>query len=340
MKYILTIISFIFIQHLHAQDTAHYAKPVITSTGINRVQINSIYHYQLLAMDSARLPLSFSVKDLPAWLSFDSTNSIISGKATKTGQVPVHIEVSNKHTIARQHFMLTVYDNHTTNILCLGNSLTNGTNKYNSYRRDLWQMLHNGNYNFDFIGSWNKHHAGGEMPDDDFDTDHDGHSGWTLGNMSHPPDWDSARGNIKKWLTNYTPDIILIELGTNDVFQCVKVNDMMHTLDLLVQTLRENNPAVKLFIAQIPPLGEQWASKKLCGDSIPYAAVIKDLNKQIGLYSIRTSTKSSPVQTVDQFTGVDPATDMYDDIHPNNKGEQTMAQRWFDAIKVYIKKLN
>ncbi|MEP6746156.1 MAG: hypothetical protein ABJB86_00440 [Bacteroidota bacterium] len=129
-------------------------------------------------------------------------------------------------------------------------------------------------------------------------------------------------------------------MGTNDVFQCVKVPGIIATLNLLIKTLRKNNTAAKIFIAQIPPLGQQWASKKLCGDSIPYAAVITDLNKQIGLYSVQMNTKTSPVHAVDQFTGIHPGTNMYDDIHPNDKGERTMAQRWFDAIKIYVKKLN
>jgi lysophospholipase L1-like esterase len=198
-------------------------------------------------------------------------------------------------------------------------------------------MLHKAGYNFDMVGSGNKHE---EMPNDDFDTDHDGHSGWTLDNMFNPPSWDSARGNINKWLTVYKPGIVLIELGTNDVFQCVKVTNMLAKLDSLVKTLRRNNDSVKIFIAQIPPLSQQWAPKKLCGDSTPYAAIIKDLNKQIGLYSTRVNTKSFPVHAVDQFSGVNPATGMYDDIHPNSKGEKIMAKRWYDAIKIYLKKLS
>jgi acyl-CoA thioesterase I len=65
-----------------------------------------------------------------------------------------------------------------------------------------------------------------------------------------------------------------------------------------------------------------------------------DLNKQIGLYSMRVNTKSFPVHAVAKFSGVNPATDMYDDIHPNSKGEKTMAKRWYDAIKIHLKKLS
>jgi hypothetical protein len=122
-------------------------------------------------------------------------------------------------------------------------------------------MLHKAGYNFDMVGSWNKHHGGEEMPNDDFDTDHDGQSGWTLDNMFNLPGWDSARGNINKWLTIYKPGIVLIELGTNDVFQCVKVTNMLAKLDSLVKTLRRNNDSVKIFIAQIPLLASNGRQK-------------------------------------------------------------------------------
>jgi acyl-CoA thioesterase I len=329
----------VVVQCLHGQDSTHSTKPVFSTTAVSRIALNEVYHYQFTADDPAGLPLLVSVSDLPGWLAFDPVTNTVSGKAIKAGQYPVHIEISDTHDTARQNFMLTVYDGKTTDILCLGNSLTNGTNKYNSYRRDLWQLLHKANYDFDFIGSWNKHHGGGEMPNDDFDTDHDGHSGWTIDNMFHPPGWDSARGNITQWLTRYQPAMVLIELGTNDVFQCVKVSDMISKMDRLVQTLRQANNTVLIFIAQIPPLGQQWAPKKLCGIPASYDAVVQDLNKQIGLYAVKWSTKTSPVHAVDQFTGVDPSTDMYDDIHPNDKGEKIMAQRWFDAIHGYLKKL-
>lgn len=104
----------------------------------------------------------------------------------------------------------------------------------------------------------------------------------------------------------------------------------------IVDTLRNHNNKIKIFLAQIPPLGQQWALKKLCGDSITYDARIKTLNKAIFTLSQKMNSKQSLVIAVDQYTGVNPATDMYDDIHPNTKGEEEMAKRWFEKIKNFI----
>ncbi len=316
-----------------------YSKLQFTSKEKERVSIDSIYNYSFSAFDSAGKGISYSVEKLPSWLRFNAVDHSISGKAATAGQYLVHLMASTNDTVVHQRFMLTVYNKRTKNILALGNSITNGTNKFNSYRRDLWQLLHSANYNFDFIGSWNKHHIGGDVPDPDFDMDHDGHSGWTAQDILSPPDWDKQRGNLTTWIETYTPDIVLVELGTNDVFQCVPAKDAMHSISEIINILRNKNPHVKIFLAQIPPLGAQWADKKLCGTDTAYSKSIDIFNKQIVKLAAEKNTNVSKVITVDLFTGVHPATDMYDDIHPNDTGEKDMAERWFKAISKYLQKL-
>ncbi|MEI9944991.1 MAG: SGNH/GDSL hydrolase family protein [Chitinophagaceae bacterium] len=235
--------------------------------------------------------------------------------------------------------MLTVYDKKTKNILPLGNSITNGTSIYNSYRRSLWQLLHNGNYNFDFIGSWDKHHMGGAVPDADFDMDHDGHSGWKAHDILQPPGWDSIRGNIDNWLEKYKPDIVLMELGTNEVFQCTPIASAMKDFSVIIDKLRRKNPSVKILLAKIPPLGAQWASKKLCGNDTSYEQSVQLFNEAIVQFAHAKTKKKSPIIIVDQFTGVNPSADMYDDIHPNTTGEIKMAERWFETMKPFLKRL-
>jgi len=338
MKYLLLVLlAFIYVPAF-CQEPGH-ATLYFSSHENSRVAVDSVYYYQCSAFDSSGKALSFSAETLPAWLIFNAESRTLLGKPGKAGQYRVTLAVSNGTIKAYQHFMLTVYNKNTVNILCLGNSITNGTNKFNSYRRALWQMLHKGNYNIDMVGSWSKHHWGGDVPNPDFDMEHDGHSGWTAEHIFNPPDWDSTRGNIKQWLLTYSPDIVLVELGTNDVFQCRKAADVIANFTQLLQVLRNSNSSVKIFIAQIPPLGEQWAPKKLCGDSVMYDTRIRELNKAILAFTKQNTTLQSPVIAVDQFTGVNPKTDMYDDIHPNDIGEKRMAERWFVAIKKYLKPL-
>jgi len=318
-----------------AQTTNVY----FTTKEITRVAINKNYYYHFNALDSGGNSISYLINKLPPWMNYNGNTYSISGNATKAGQFPVEVSAYAKTDTTHQQFMVTVYDKQTKNILCLGNSITNGVDTFNSYRRDLWQLLHAGNYNFDFIGSWSKHTMGTKVPVPDFDMDHEGHSGWTFEDILKPPSWDSVRGNLHEWINEYTPDIVLIELGTNDVFQCRTPPEMFGNLNVILSILREKNKHVKIFLAQIPPLGAQWSNKKLCGNDIAYADAIINLNRQIALYAHEHSTAQSAIKVVDQYSGVDPATDMFDDIHPNTKGEKIMAERWFAAIKEDIKKL-
>jgi lysophospholipase L1-like esterase len=340
MKYFLPFLlfTFYFFSFTSAQDSNTTKKILFTSKEKSRVAANNLYYYKFEAYDSNQNHLSYSIKKIPAWLHYDAAKNSISGMAKKVGQFPVRIIATNGKDTISQQFMLTVFNKQTKNILCLGNSITNGTTTFNSYRRDLWQMLHKGNYNFDFIGSWSKHHEGGEMPNPDFDLDHEGHSGWTAADIFQAPNWDSTRGNIKLWLEEYTPDIVLVELGTNDVFQCRKIPDVLKNFSDLIQVLRKKNKTVKIFFAQIPPLGPQWAEKKLCRSDTSYDQSLRNLNKAIAVFVKNNSTISLPLFVVDQYSGITSA-NQYDDIHPNLSGEKIMAQRWFDAIHSYIKKL-
>ncbi len=340
MKKIFLIILFFInvLQCVFSQNVAHSILH-FTSRENERVSIDSTYNYQISAFDSSDDSISYAVEELPSWLKLNKENHSISGKPVKPGQYMVHIVAATADTTIHQRFMLTVYNHKTTNILALGNSITNGTNKFNSYRRDLWQLLHKSNYNFDFIGSWNKHHMGGDVPNPDFDMDHDGHSGWTTHDILRPPDWDKQRGNINDWLKFYTPDIVLVEFGTNDVFQCVPVKDAMKNISQIIDILRSKNSHVKIFLSQIPPLGAQWADKKLCGTDTSYSKSIEIFNSQVIKMAAEKNTNASIVVIVDLYTGVHPGTDMYDDIHPNDIGEKDMAERWFRAINKCIARL-
>lgn len=179
---------------------------------------------------------------------------------------------------------------------------------------------------------------GGSVPDPDFDMDHDGHSGWKASDILSQPNWDMQRGNIHEWIQNYKPDIVLMELGTNEVFQCSPVKEAINNIFSIIDIIRKKNPHVKIFVALIPPLGAQWVNKKLCGNDIAYGEAVKNFNRQLAIGIAAKNTVASQVIAVDQYTGVNPAIDMYDDIHPNAVGEKKMAERWYTAIHKYLKK--
>lgn len=95
-------------------------------------------------------------------------------------------------------------------VLPLGNSITHGTDTHFSYRYNLWKKLTNEKVNIDFIGTMTTNYGGNPpFPDPLFDKHHEGHRGWRA---------DQLFAGLANWLPKYTPDIVLLHAGKNDVF--------------------------------------------------------------------------------------------------------------------------
>ena len=191
-------------------------------------------------------------------------------------------------------------------ITAIGDSITQASNGQNSYRRDLWNLLVGAGYNVDFVGSENKTNGNRNFPDPNFDPDHEGHWGWRTDEIINGR---GGEGKLSDWLTGYTPDIALIHLGSNDAFQgnttASTINELKQTIDIL----RQDNPNVVIFIAQlIPTTNNTWNQR------------VQDLNAQIPGIITDKDLPNSPVILVDQNTGFNASTDTYDGIHPNAEG--------------------
>jgi lysophospholipase L1-like esterase len=222
----------------------------------------------------------------------------------------------------------------TLQILPLGNSITQASNVYQSYRYPLWKKLLDDGLDFNFVGSHTQHYLCGTptFPDylgQSFDMDHEGHWGWRCDEVLQG-DGSSAgcrgSGSLSDWLATYTPDIALVHLGTNDMFQSTggtgAINITIGELKAIVDTLRADNPNMIILLALLIPTSDPDHSWK-----IPL------INAQIPQIAIDKYDPNSPIIIVDQFTGYDPVADNQSDgVHPNASGEEKMAQKWRDAI--------
>ncbi|MCA9903033.1 MAG: hypothetical protein KC547_04175 [Anaerolineae bacterium] len=198
----------------------------------------------------------------------------------------------------------------------LGDSVTQGSSAWNSYRRPLWQLLQFNGESVNFVGSQNGNLNFTPPPDTvpppnpDFDLDHEGHWGFTSAQiLAQLPTWAAVR-----------PEIVLLHLGTNDVTTGVPVATTIDNLGQIIDTLRGARSNVIILLAQI----------------IPNAGFdVTPLNAAIATLASQKNTTQSPVILVDQFTGFDATAgvDTHDGTHPNDAGEIKMASRWFDALE-------
>lgn len=205
----------------------------------------------------------------------------------------------------------------TLRVMPLGDSITEaqgGVSEtqpgFAGYRYWLWKDLESEGHPVDFVGSqhgvWN-----GPPPYTDYDQDHEGHWGWRA---------DQILVEIGAWAAAALPDMVLIHLGHNDIWQGESVSSTVDELGQIIDAIRGANPAATFLLAQVIPALPAGL------DSIPA------LNDQIAILGAVKNTAASPVLLVDQHTGFDPWTDTYDSVHPNESGEQKMAGRWFAPL--------
>ena len=196
----------------------------------------------------------------------------------------------------------------TIKVMPLGNSITEGQNEHASYRYWLWHQLKNAKYDIDFVGSMSR----AAPCCQDYDWDHEGHWGWRT---------DEILRNISRWAAKYQPDIVLIHLGTNDIFQGQSIASTRAELEQIIDRFRDIRPDVMILIAQIIP------------GAVRYHNRVKELNEAVSILARFKNTSHSPVIVVDQFSGFDYRLDTYDGVHPNEIGEKKMAYKWYKALQ-------
>lgn len=194
--------------------------------------------------------------------------------------------------------------------VAVGDSITQAGAGRDSFRRPLWLAL-SARAKVNFLGSQSAA-FGGEPRNQDFDRDHEGHWGWRA---------DEILANLPGWLEAYeaVPDIALIHLGSNDLFQGNSRESTIAELRQILEALRARNPGIRVFLAElIPARGRELA--------------ISELNAAIRVLARECDTEDSPVRAVDHFTGFDVDLLTYDGVHPNESGEEFMAERWMSAL--------
>ena len=195
-------------------------------------------------------------------------------------------------------------------IMPLGDSITGSPG---CWRAILWNRLQAAGYtNIDFVGTLPTQGCGVAH-----DGDNEGHGGILGTNIAD-------QNLLPPWLAATDPDIVLMHLGTNDVWSNRSPATILAAYGKMVDQMRAQNPRTIVLVAQIIPM-----NPSNCADC---AARVVALNQAIPAWAAGKSTVESPVRVVDQFTGFNPATDTGDGVHPNDAGIQKMSDRWYPAL--------
>ena len=189
-------------------------------------------------------------------------------------------------------------------IMPLGDSITYGvgTPAHDSYRSELQRRLAAAGVDADFVGS----QRSGTGPD----RDNEGHPGWTIAQLAE---------HIDEWLADYEPDVILLHIGTNDMFGGTPGASAQ--LGALLDRIHQDRPDAQVFVAKLIGLG---ITQRTGGQMVRTAA----FNDAVGRLVARRGEQFHLVDQSD-IRGID----MHDRLHPNAYGYATMAWKWYRALE-------
>lgn len=128
-------------------------------------------------------------------------------------------------------------------------------------------------------------------------------------------------------MANHDPDLVMIQLGVNDVWGgTAPIDSILDNYTLLVEQGRAHNPQVVFVVAQIHRIITENCTNFASLDNA------EDLVRAVPSWAAGMSSTDSPVFVADLWTNSDP-TDADDCVHPNDAGAQRMALNWFNALK-------
>jgi hypothetical protein len=218
-------------------------------------------------------------------------------------------------------------------ILPLGDSITWGINYGGGYRIKLFTHAATDQKNITFVGYDTANNADSNALNklgsakDKWVNKHEGHSGWTIqqdddlvtGKSTATNDGVNYKG--KKVVADFNPHIVLVHLGTNDMYQTPTGADTR--LGTLIDHIVADAPDALVVVSNIIPFPMGASAVTTFNNAVP------------GVVKQRTDA-GKHVVFADQFKGFQTSDLGSDQVHPNEGGYEKMAVVWYDIIKPYL----
>lgn len=137
---------------------------------------------------------------------------------------------------------------------------------------------------------------------------------------------DETFPGLQSLVATHNPDLILLQLGVNDVWNGRPVDAILATYTRLVEQARAHDPEVVLLVARIQKVQPDC-------DNAAVLARAEDLVEAVPGWAATVSTAASPVRVADLWTHSDwSRAETTDCVHPNEVGAQRMGRNWYEAL--------
>jgi len=220
----------------------------------------------------------------------------------------------------------------TVKIMPMGDSVTaRGSSPESSYRYWLWKDLQDAGFdNFVFLGNQNGVSDG--APANPWPQEH--YEGGGSGNDA----WTSANGvNAAPSAARSTPDFLILDLGSNDIIFGIDPSTTQANLQSIIETFAQANPNIIILLAKPTPFAvdpvatskEKRLERRQQSQLAGIASKVGKAERKAGINVI----------VVNQFGGYNVKTDTKDGTHPNVRGEQKIAKKYFTVLRKYMKNM-
>ena len=213
-------------------------------------------------------------------------------------------------------------------IMPLGDSITNGNKTGTSYRYFLYKHLAAAGYHdIHFVGSIHTIQFGLPPRDTDWDMDHEGHSGWRSDEIcsGHVDPANPFVGKLTGklgWAKIYRPDIVILNLGCNDLEQGRTPQEAVKNVRTCISALRAANSDVAVALCELIPA---WNREPGYDKYTVFNAFLLQM-------AVKDSTPRSPIEMVDLYSALNVNTDLIDGVHANDQGNEKMANRIYPHL--------
>ncbi|MGN0622030.1 MAG: SGNH/GDSL hydrolase family protein [Porcipelethomonas sp.] len=221
-------------------------------------------------------------------------------------------------------------------VMPLGDSITDGFWLTGGYRTTLCNLLEENGYSdqIDFVGpNW-----GGDC----YDPNHAGYSGYSIDNIEQSQSISGARTGISSFidwlLEEYPADVVMLQIGTNDILSYYDLDNIGTRLENLANTiLNDIGNSGKLYLATIPCMdanntlyiNEYYFTPESMDD------IVDSYNSQIRALVSKLKSEGKNVDLAD-INSVLGKEDLYDGVHPSAEGYEKMGNYWYSILTSYI----
>lgn len=244
-------------------------------------------------------------------------------------------------------------DTEKVRIMPVGDSITDGYWEQGGYRKYMSYALSQKGYgSIDIVGpkgmDTESFDYNGKSVE--YDGNYCGYSGYAIQNMSGA----EARQGILETLQNgdmiktYDPDIVLLQIGTNDILSAYNDGITERLEGLINYILDEGSEGETVFVTTIPDIDAVTVSNWLWAyGEVKWNSTEEEFAKIVQGYvdsynaSIAELVKSmqadgKKVMYGDIHSVVDVNEDLYDGVHPNESGYEKMGLYWADVLDSYF----